>query len=180
MMESYKDFLRAEKKVNSPIIISEPKGNHVTSLYAKEPLASSVSFGNTFLTCEVRNKDRKDCSFQILSDRFKAGVVLRYDTGGGTHKNDAPHIPLAEQSITTPHFHRYDSNGFFLAYKTDLLNDPKQVEHLFDIEFGFPYFCQEGNMRSNPTCDIPKAEVFRDGELPFEYEDNDPLEGINF
>lgn len=105
---------------------------------------------------------------------------MRYDTGGGTHKNDAPHIPLAEQSVTTPHFHKYDSNGYFLAYKTDLLNDPKQAEHLFDIEFGFPYFCQEGNVCANDNHGVPEVRVFYDGVLPFEFDNTDPLEGINF
>lgn len=130
--------------------------------------------------CEVRNGDKKDCSLQILSDAFKKGVAFRYDTGGGTHKNDAPHIPLAEQSITTPHFHKYDENGYFLAYKTKLLNQPKQAEHLFDIEFGFPYFCQEGNIATESSDDLPEVKVFKEGSLPFEDDKTDPLEDIKF
>lgn len=177
----YNNFLNSGKTVSSPVIVSDAKGNHGTSLYSQYPLQAEPPFGNTSMTCEVRNGDHRDCSFQILSDAFAKRVVLRYDTGGGTHKNDAPHIPLAEQSVTTPHFHKYDSNGYFLAYKTDLLNDPKQAEFLFDLEFGFPYFCQEGKIFSTGSkYSIPEIKVIRDGCLPFKEEDTDPLEGINF
>ena len=150
------------------------------SLYTKKHLHSEFHFGNTFMTCEVRNGDKTDCSFQIVSDKFKKGVVIRYDSGGGTHKNEVPFIPLAKQSVTTPHFHKYDDNGYFLAYKTDLLNNPKQAEHLFDIDFGFPYFCQESVIYTNDEHELPEIQVFREGYLPFEREDKDPLEGINF
>lgn len=178
--KEYEEFMNSGKTVCSPIIVSNPKGNHGTSLYSKHPLQAEIPFGNAFMTCEVRNGDHRDYSFQILSDAFTERVVLRYDTGDGTHKNNAPHIPLAEQSVTTPHFHKYDSNGYFLAYKTDLLQDPKQAKFLFDVEFGFPYFCQEGRINSTDSRhDIPEIQI-RDGNLPFKEDDIDPLEGINF
>lgn len=180
MFDEYSNFLYADKRVCSPVRVSEPKGNHGTSLYSSQPLYSTVDFGNTIMACEVRNGDHRDCSFQILSDAFKKRVVLRYDTGGGTHRNDAPYIPLEEQSITTPHFHKYDSNGCFLAYKTDLLNDEKQVEYLLDLEFGFPYFCQEGKISANDKHDLPEIQVIKEGFLPFKEDEVDPLDGIKF
>lgn len=182
MYEAYALFLDSDKTVAPHIVISEPKKNHETSLYASYPIDSTVAFGkNMSMTCEVRNGDPKDCSFQILSDAFKKSVVFRYDTGGGTHRNDAPHIPLEEQSITTPHFHKYDSGGYFLAYKTDVLNDPKQVQYLFDIDFAFPYFCAEGRIKSNTEEGLPDIQIRKNGCLPFsEEEDEDPLNGINF
>ena len=179
-LEQYNRFLDSDKRVCALVRVSKPKANHRTSLYSCEPLSSDVPFGNTSMTCEVRNKDNRDCSFQILSDELKKNVVFRYDTGGGTHRNNVPYIPLEEQSITTPHFHKYDTNGCFLAYKTNLLKDPKQAEHLFDIEFAFPYFCQEGKVYANDKHDTPDIQVVEDGRLPFDEVEIDPLDGINF
>ena len=99
IIDDYKTFINAEKRINAPIIVSEPKGNHGTSLYTKKHLHSEFHFGNTFMTCEVRNGDKTDCSFQIVSDKFKKGVVIRYDSGGGTHKNEVPFIPLARRCV---------------------------------------------------------------------------------
>lgn len=65
IIDDYKTFINAEKRINAPIIVSEPKGNHGTSLYTKKHLHSEFHFGNTFMTCEVRNGDKTDCSFQI-------------------------------------------------------------------------------------------------------------------
>lgn len=33
IIDDYKTFINAEKRINAPIIVSEPKGNHGTSLY---------------------------------------------------------------------------------------------------------------------------------------------------
>lgn len=180
IMDEYKAFISAQKRIGALISVCKPKANHPSSLYAKEEIRSESCFGNTFMTCEVRNGEKSDYSFQMVSDKFKKGVIFRYDSEGGTHKNEAPFIPLEEQSVTTPHFHKYDDKGYFLAYKTDLLNDPKQVEHLFDIDLGFPYFCQEGIIYANDDFDLPKIKVYREGCFSFEKENKDPLEGIKF
>lgn len=36
IIDDYKTFINAEKRINAPIIVSEPKGNHGTSLYTKK------------------------------------------------------------------------------------------------------------------------------------------------
>ena len=46
---------------------------------------------------------------------------MRFDEGNGVHRNNNPSIPLHEQEITTPHFHKYDNRGYFIAYKTNEL-----------------------------------------------------------
>jgi len=38
IIDDYKTFINAEKRINAPIIVSEPKGNHGTSLYTKKHL----------------------------------------------------------------------------------------------------------------------------------------------
>lgn len=119
--DTYDNFMKAEKRAKNPFIIEKRKKNHEDSLYSCENLSCDISFGNITLNGEIRNSDRQDYSFQIQSDIIKSRVIFRYDTGGGVHKNNVPYIPLSQQSIDTPHFHRFDKNGYFLAYKTDKL-----------------------------------------------------------
>ena len=180
IIDSYNQYMKTDKYDLTSITVSKPIENHKESLYTKEELHAVHPLGNTYITCEVRNGDQRDCTLQILSDIISKKVMFRYDTGGGTHKNDAPHIPLRMQSVTTPHFHRYDDNGYFLAYKSDKLNDAKESYAFFDIDFGFPYFFQEGIIFASGTRDIPALRVGREGAIPFKYDDVDPLEGIFF
>ena len=35
IIDDYKTFINAEKRINAPIIVSEPKGNHGTSHFLK-------------------------------------------------------------------------------------------------------------------------------------------------
>ena len=169
--DTYDNFMKAEKRAKNPFIIEKRKKNHEDSLYSCE---------NLTLNGEIRNSDRQDYSFQIQSDIIKSRVIFRYDTGGGVHKNNVPYIPLSQQSIDTPHFHRFDRNGYFLAYKTDKLNIPGQAKALFDIEFGFPYFCQESNIKGDNVEDSPQLIVRKDGEIGFFFDNSDPNEGVNF
>ena len=180
MIDDYNHFMNSSKKVETPIVVSKPKINHKTSLYSESMLIADYPLGNSYFTCEVRNGNKKDCSLQIISNAIKKVVLFRYDSNGPTHKNSLPHIPLSEQIVTTPHFHKYDNNGFFIAYKTDLLKDSKHSIPLRDIEFGFPYFCQEGNITSVSSEELPTLQVIKEGELPFDYDDIDPLDGIIF
>ena len=178
--DTYDNFMKAEKRAKNPFIIEKRKKNHEDSLYSCENLSCDISFGNITLNGEIRNSDRQDYSFQIQSDIIKSRVIFRYDTGGGVHKNNVPYIPLSQQSIDTPHFHRFDKNGYFLAYKTDKLNIPGQAKALFDIEFGFPYFCQESNIKGDNVEDSPQLIVRKDSEIEFFFDNSDPNEGVNF
>lgn len=43
IIDDYKTFINAEKRINAPIIVSEPKGNHGTSLYTKSIFIQSFT-----------------------------------------------------------------------------------------------------------------------------------------
>ena len=176
IMEDYNLFMSANKQTQIPVVMGKEKPNHKTSLYIEQELASDVSFGNTSFDCEIRHKNPQNYSFQILSDKIKQKSLARLDEGNGVHRNNIPHIPLAEQEVTTPHFHKYDSEGRFVAYKTDALKryDGKPLE----IKEGFRVFCEEEQI-SSIDGSTTTIEIKEDGVLPLDY-DNDPLAGISF
>lgn len=176
IMEAYNSFMSADKQTQIPVVVRKEKSNHKSSLYIEQEVISKESLGTTLFDCEVRDKNPHNYSFQITSDRITAKSLVRLDEGNGVHRNNLPNIPLSEQEITTPHFHRYDSEGRFVAYKPDSLK--KYKEKPLEIEEGFQIFCDEEKLSSidgSPT----KIEIKEDGALPLDY-DNDPLAGIKF
>lgn len=176
ILQDYIQFMDSEKTTNLPVVISEHKNNHPSSLYSNSIVYSSFSFGNTCLDCEIRNRDTYDYSFQIRSDRLKKQVVLRFDEGQAAHRNDIPGIPLDQQCVTTPHFHKYNSDGYLVAYKT--LNLEKASQLPLSIEEGFDLFLNEANI-----CDEgidPRIQITKNGNILINLQQIDPLAEINF
>ena len=176
IMEEHDLFMRNKKHTMMPILVSKEKPNHKTSLYFEQELTADSSFGETKVDCEIREKDRLNYSFQIISDKIKNRVLARLDEGNGVHRNNLPHIPLAEQEVTTPHFHKYDKSGYFLAYKSDSLYAYENTP--LDIKEGLRLFCEEEKIESSNSALI-EIQIKEDGALPFEH-DIDPLNGIMF
>lgn len=176
LMDEYVTFINSEKTCSMPIVVSKPKQNHPTSLYKEVPIDSNNSFGCTILDCEIRDKNVTNYSFQLLSDRVDSKVLARIDHGNGTHRNCLPSIPLAEQQVTSPHFHKYNGNGYFYAYKTPELD--RFETSSMPIGVGISAFCKEmkiGSSSPSPIC----IEVREEATLPLDF-DNDPLDGILF
>ena len=175
IMDDYNLFMSSEKKTEMPIIVSKEKPNHKTSLYKEQLIECDISFGETKMDCEIREKNPSNFSFQLVSNKLSNRVIARLDEGNGVHRNNLPHIPLAEQQVTTPHFHKYDDSGFFIAYKPASLD---AYENRLNIKEGLHVFCEEEKIESlnDNTVEILIKE---DGVFPFEH-DKDPLNGIMF
>lgn len=176
----YSAFLQSIKHIESPIYVCDEKDNHKSSLYYEKELLCDFPFGNSRLNIEVRNADPGNFSAQILSDAIVQQVLFRYDTGGGTHRNNFDGIPLDKQSVTTPHFHCYNSDGYFMAYKTSEMANEEIESKLEDIDYGFPLFCEQGHIINDKTKLVPEIKVGSVDTLPFAHEDYDPNEGIEF
>lgn len=176
IMEEHDLFMGNKKHTMMPILVSKEKPNHKSSWYFEQDLTADSSFGETKVDCEIREKNPSNYSFQILSNRIKNRVLARLDEGNGTHRNNFPNIPLAEQEVTTPHFHKYNESGFFVAYKSDSLT--AYNEKPLKIEDGLRLFCEEENIESSNSVPI-EIQIKEDGSLPFPH-DTDPLNGIMF
>ncbi|HWJ26025.1 MAG TPA: hypothetical protein VNS32_05750 [Flavisolibacter sp.] len=103
---------------------------------------------------------------------------FRFDSDGPTHRNKCPHIPLEDQSITTPHFNVFDVHGCYLAFKTPQLEDPGNCKAIVDdINFGVIHFCNQSNLRLNED-EFP--EVTYPNLLGSIMDSSDPHDSIQF
>lgn len=176
--ESYHSFINCKKEVVSPFVVEVVRKEHPSSLCATKELTCDLPYGNVELYSEVKKANTSNYSLSIKSDIIDSRILLRYDSDGPTHKNSVDYIPLEDQSVPTPHFHKFDEQGNLLAFQTDKLKNEKEANALKNIEFGFAYFCQNGYIYKNKTMDLPEILV-NDGMLPLDYNE-DPTNGVNF
>lgn len=177
LMDDYKLFMQSPKSVALPIVVTDPKKNHPKSKYYEAELTAGHPFGTTVFDCEIRDRVFNSYSFQIRSDKFVKSVVLRFDEGDATHRNNAPGIPLEEQSISTPHFHKYNDAGYFIAYKNNELKQLGQVS--LSLTDGFDVFCREAKIDTT-GYDIRIQEADVNGNLEMNFNQPDPLAGVMF
>ena len=175
---SYHSFINCKKEVVSPFVVEMIRKEHPSSLCGTENLVCEQPYGNAELYSEIKKANTSNFSISIKSDIINSRILMRYDSDGATHKNSVDYIPLEEQSVPTPHFHKFDEQGNLLAYQTDKLKNEKEVSALRNIEFGFAYFCQNSYIFKNHTMDLPVILV-NDGMLPLDYSE-DPTEGVIF
>lgn len=118
--------------------------------------------------------------FKLICKNFLDEPFFRFDSDGPAHRNAIENIPLNEQRVTTPHFNSFDNNGYYFAYKSDVLKDDGNAQAIVNnLEFGFDHFCKETNINQREKDVIPKVEISN----PELFEDNlesDPLNGIDF
>lgn len=174
LMDDYQLFLTTEKEISMPIKVSEEKPNHPTSLYVEGRVEYTGNIGEISYDCELRNKRTDNYSFKLLSNKIKNKLLFRLDQGNGTHRNNYPGIKLQEQSIPTPHFHKYTEDGFLIAYQTDELKE----NTLMKVFEGVKSFCKEAKIGQGEGINA-EIIVQNNEEIPFQ-EDIDPLNGVNF
>ena len=134
-------------------------------------------FADVAFTVEQKKDIDTDFKFSLKCPPFCEKPLFRYDSSGPSHRNSNFQIPINEQKVPTPHFHKYWSDGKEIAYKTEALKDEVQRKALEDISICIYHFMQEANI---------EYENFQlnssPGILPFdkEAENSDPLENITF
>lgn len=174
ILDDYHLFLDGEKYMEMPFCVNKPDMNHITSLKGEADLFADDPFGNTVLECEVREHNEFNYSFKILSDRIKSRMLFRMDEGDGTHWNRHLPVPVDQQQVPTPHFHKKGDDGIEYAYQSEAL---KSMSSPLNIHDGFSILCDECHI-NNEAIEITIQE---EGKLPFVFEpESDPLKGIKF
>ncbi len=174
ILEDYNLFLDSEKQVAMPFQVNEKDKNHVTSLMGGAVLIAQNPFGNTKLECEMREHSEYNYSFKILSDLIKTRMLFRMDEGSGAHWNRHLLVPVDQQQVTTPHFHKIGVDGIMYAYKTDQL---EAMSCPLNIHDGFSVFCEECHILSDKV----EINIHESGTLPLVFvPESDPLIGIQF
>lgn len=179
--DTYKVLVEGGKTILvSPIVVDQTKSNHKTIkekvVQAKhESLEKDLEF-----VVQIKADDPTDFKFKLKCPAFDNSYFFRYDSAGACHRNSGLDVPIDQQRVPTPHFHKFMQMGEEIAYKTEVLKDQKQAEVLEDVSLCIAHFCTESNTKGN-SADTPEIEVQSPGTLPFVYEsDIDPLSGINF
>lgn len=174
ILDDYHLFLDGEKYVDMPFCVNKADMNHVTALKGETELRASAPLGNTVLECEVREHNEFNYSFKILSDRIKTRMLFRMDEGDGTHWNRHLPIPVDQQQVPTPHFHKKGDDGIEYAYRTDVLAAQASPLNIHD---GFSVLCDECHINK----DNIEIRIQEEGKLPLVFEpESDPLKGVKF
>jgi hypothetical protein len=171
----YEEIIDAQKKIKADnLIVRDEKPQHKSYLYCKEPLRLGIH-AEVSLFIELLEHDRNYFSTWITSESFPNLHLMRFDTKGGTHKNNFSDIPLRDQSVPTPHLHRFEKDGTFRAYPVE----PGQLKYVDEFDFGFAYFCHKAKILTM-NGDIPEVKVVPRGEYNFLNGNIDPNENITF
>lgn len=174
ILEDYHLFIDSDKHLEMPFLVSKVDKNHVTALTGESELTADSPFGYTILECEVREHNECNYSFKILSDRVKSRMLFRMDEGNGTHWNRHLPIPVDQQQVPTPHFHKKGDDGIEIAYRTDALNEMPSPLNIHD---GFSALCDECHINKQNI----EIKIQEEGKLPFVFEpEPDPLKGVKF
>ncbi len=174
ILEDYHLFMDSDKSMDMPFCVDKVDNNHVTSLKGEADLNSAAPLGNTVLECVMKEKNEFKYSFNILTDAVKSRMLFRMDEGDGTHWNRHLQVPVDQQQVPTPHFHKVGDDGIMFAYSTD---DLKAYSNPLNIHDGFEAFCKECHINQDDIL----LNIYEEGTLPLEYApEPDPLIGIQF
>jgi len=145
----YTSLVEGRKSIFTDVIEVNNVGNNVNILEKVEP-AKHLSIGDSLtFTVNVKLKNHNFFQFKLRNQAFCPQHFFRYDSDGDTHRNKIDGIPLKDQSIPTPHFHKYHENGYEIAYQTEALLNYKERKALEDINLCLKHFFHESNLRLN-------------------------------
>ena len=174
ILNDYHLFLDCEKHVDMPFYVDRVDSNHLGSLKGESVLTANNPLGNTQLVCEVKEKNEYKYTFKILSDSIQSRVLFRMDEGDYAHWNRHLPIPVEQQQVPTPHFHKKGDDGIEFAYRTARLEESSSPLNIHD---GFEVFCEESHINHEKI----EIQVLEAGQLSFVFEpDPDPLQGVIF
>lgn len=174
ILNDYNLFIDSNKQVDMPFCVNKLDRNHVTALKGVALLNASKPLGNTVLECEMRERSEYNYSFKILSDAINTRLLFRMDEGDGSHWNRHLLVPVDQQQVPTPHFHKVGDDGIMYAYSTETLKQQPAPLNIYD---GFTAFCKESHINQ----DNIQLIIHEEGTLPLEFaSEADPLIGIQF
>lgn len=175
--DKYCALIEEEKTlIKNQMVLDEDKASRPDFKEKSMPAHSNNIPENITFTVQQKKKEEADFKFILRCTPFCEQPFFRYDSVGPSHRNSNLPIPIEEQQVPTPHFHRFHSDGKEIAYKTEPLTKENQIQALGDISICILHFLQEAHMKPEDFDLISSP-----GELPFKKEnDIDPLENVEF
>ena len=174
----YTKLVKERKLIFTDKIEINHIGNNANILEKTEAVKHTSITDELTFTVNVKLKNHNFFQFKLRNQNFCPQHFFRYDSDGETHRNKIDGIPLKEQSIPTPHFHKYHENGYEIAYQTDKLLDENERKALEDINLCIKHFFHESNLRLNED---DFSDIFiMNNTLGFSLISTDPNENITF
>lgn len=156
----------------------QPKPNNASYLQGIVAVVHRTTNQNISLITEQNASKRSHFEIKLRARHLCEEPFFRFESDGPPHHNNIETIPLPERQVTTPHFHMFNEDGLWIAYKTPVLNDAGQAAAIRgDINLGLAHFAQESNLR-NPKGGMPVVAEPQPSLLP--QDDTDPLAGKSF
>lgn len=146
ILGDYQLFIDSDKHINMPFYVNEVDINHTSSLKGATDLTADHPFGKTVLECEMKDKNEYRYTFKILSDRIVRRMLFRMDEGEYAHWNRHLPVPIDQQQVPTPHFHKIGDDGIEYAYSTPSLKTKATPLNIYE---GFDVFCDESHIDKN-------------------------------
>lgn len=174
----YNKLLEERKSVFSEVLEINKLSNNANTIEETIPVKHPSVEENMILIVDVKINNHNFFQFKLRYKSFFPKPFFRFDSDGDTHWNRIDGIPLEQQGVTTPHFHKYNENGVEIAYKTDKLIDENEKKALEDINLCVIHFFHEANIRLNDE-DFPEIKIMSD-TLGFTFTKQDPNKNINF
>lgn len=175
--QQYDLFINEDKTPSCDYLAIDEEKKSRTDTKKKDMKIYCDGFSDVAFTVEQKKDIDSDFKFSLKCTSFCEKPLFRYDSSGPSHRNSNFQIPINEQKVPTPHFHKYWNDGKEIAYKTKALEDEVQRKALEDISICIYHFMDEANIK------YEKFELNSSpGLLPFprEKEILDPLENVSF
>lgn len=174
----YTKLLQERKFIFENVVeIRNVCSNQANYLENTATLKHETVVDENILIVQVRIENYKYFHFKLKCSKLSATPFFRYDSDGPTHRNKDDNIPMSEQWITTPHFHKHTKEGKEIAYKTSKLLEVSEEKALQDIGLCIAHFCDESNIRLNQE-DYPDIKITYG--LGIRTDEYDPLNNLKF
>lgn len=177
----YEELLIAIKNTSTrTIILDEIKSNHQNTRIKKVDVSHSTIPDNLELIIESKIENKRDFKFKLRAPKYVGIPFFRFDSDGLAHYNRLPNVELPRQKIGTPHFHRFDANGWNVAYKTEALKNENEREALMnDINLCMAHYCDESQTFYNNDVYIEVIQT-PPSELDFDINNDNPTTGVEY
>ncbi|MCM4162162.1 MULTISPECIES: hypothetical protein [unclassified Arenibacter] len=182
--ENYKRYeeLIGEIKNTSiqTITLDELKGNHQNTRVKKVNVEHVSVPEKLELIIESRIENKKDFKFKLRAPEYTGIPFFRFDSDGVAHYNRVPDVELPNQKVETPHFHKFDSDGRNIAYKTAPLEKATECDALLnDISLCMAHYCDESRTYYKNEYYVEIIQT-PPTELDFDSHKDNPTEGVQY
>lgn len=175
----YRELVIDEKVIRTKMLyVSEDRPNNKNYLEATEGVQHTKHKDDISFIINVKRQNFKYFQFKLKCKSLSDKPYFRYDSDGGTHRNYGTDLPLEEQKVDTPHFHRYNEDGINIAYKTPAIKGEGNREQYEDIHQCIDIFCNEANLRSSDG--YTPSIIIEPFALQLKHIQEDPNSNVNF